>query len=194
MARDRTFPAPASRAGPARILTLPFLVLMAGLVAWFPAAAQTPPRLAASKYFPERTEFALLQGPLVRDGKPWSLADQKGKFVAIVLWSVDCRYCYEELPDLHAFWARHKAKGFELVGLSVDDSAEEVREYLVRYRKLGFPVLWRMQDGVRDGFARAVGTPTLYIVDRQGEIVFKRFGQLREEHYAWIAEQLERPR
>ena len=69
----------------------------------------------------------------------------------------------------------------------------EVREYLARYRKLGFPVLWRMQEGVRDGFARAVGTPTLYVVDRKGEIVFKRFGQLREEHYAWIADQLGRP-
>ena len=178
--------------------TLACCILPALAGAWYPglvpsALAQVPPKLAAAKYFPDRTEFALLEGPLVRDGRRWSLADQKGKYVAVVLWSVDCRYCYEELPDLHAFWAKHRDRGFELVGLSVDDGADEVREYLARYRKLGFPVLWRMQEGVRDGFARAVGTPTLYVVDRKGEIVFKRFGQLREEHYAWIADQLGRP-
>lgn len=173
---------------PCAVLGLAFAAVM--LVA--PARAQSPPKLGQAKFFPGKTEFPLLEGPLLRDGRHWSLAEQKGKFVAIVFWSVDCKFCFEELPDLHAFWARHRDRGFELVGVSVDESAEDAREYLARYRKLGFPVLWRQHNDVRDGFARIVGTPSIYVVDRRGEIVFKRFGQLRDEHYAWIGEQLER--
>lgn len=155
------------------------------------ALAQTPPQLGQSKYFPEKTEFPLLTGPNLRDGKPWSLAEQKGKVVAIMIWSIDCRYCFEEMPELQSFWDKHRAKGFELVGLSVDDASWEIRDFLGRYPKLKFPVLWRLQEGVEDGFARAKGTPTTYVIDRQGKIVFKRFGQLRDEHLVWLEHLIE---
>ena len=73
-----------------------------------------------------------------------------------------------------------------MLGLSVDDGADEIRDYLRRYPALNFPVVWRLAPGSDDGLARSKGTPTTYVVDRQGNIVFKRFGQLRDEHYAYI--------
>lgn len=148
------------------------------------AAALPEPTLAPSKAFEPRTEFAMAEGIEVRAGAPYSLAAHKGKLVAVVFWSIDCQYCLKELPELQAFWKKHQSRGFELLGISVDDEAAPIRDYLTRYPTLTFPVLWRQSARVEDGFARIRGTPTTYVIGRDGSIIFKRFGQLRDEHYA----------
>ncbi len=167
-------------------ILLPAVLAACGLMLGGAAAAKAPPDLVESKFHPEKTEFARVEGQEIRSGKHYSLAALKGKVVMITLWSIDCRFCYEELPDLQAFRDKHRRKGLEMLGLSVDDGADEIRDYLRRYPALNFPVVWRLAPGSDDGLARSKGTPTTYVVDRQGNIVFKRFGQLRDEHYAYI--------
>lgn len=149
----------------------------------------TPPKLVESKQFAGKTEFPMIEGPLLGGGK-YSLAAHKGKVVIVQLWSVVCPYCHKELPNLQAFVEQHKAKGLEWVGLSVDDSEAEIQAYLAKNPKLKFTIVWRLHDDEKDGFARARGTPTTYVVDRKGDIVFKRWGVLTEADYAWIVKQL----
>lgn len=168
----------------------PRILLSAVLACAMVPLAAAPVNLVESKFHPERTEFAMIEGRDLRSGGHYSLAARSGKVVMVTLLSIDCGYCYRELPALQAFRDRHRDAGLELVGLSVDDAADEIADWLRRYPALDFPVVWRLAKASDDGFARSRGTPTTYLVDRDGRIVFKRFGQLRDEHYAFIEAQL----
>ncbi|MBS1659905.1 MAG: TlpA family protein disulfide reductase [Bacteroidetes bacterium] len=56
-------------------------------------------------------------------GKTVSFADySKGKVVLIDFWASWCVYCREENPNLVKTYEKYKGKGFEVLGVSLDDS------------------------------------------------------------------------
>lgn len=69
--------------------------------------------------------FTDLKG-LDPEGKEVSLSDYtgKGKIVLVDFWASWCPYCIAEMPDLAAAYAKYKDKGFEIVGVSLDDKNE----------------------------------------------------------------------
>ena len=144
-----------------------------------------PPQLEQAKQFSGKTEFPMIEGPLLNGGH-YSLAQQKGKVVIVQLWSVVCSYCHKELPSLQSFVDKNKARGLEHIGLSVDDTEQEIHAYLKKNPNLHFPIVWRLGDQEKDGFARARGTPTTYVIGRDGTIKFKMWGVLKPEDYQWI--------
>ncbi|MDR0988698.1 MAG: AhpC/TSA family protein [Prevotellaceae bacterium] len=60
------------------------------------------------------------------EGKPVKLSDYagKGKVVLIDFWASWCPPCRREMPNLVQLYAQYKNKGFEIVGVSLDHSAE----------------------------------------------------------------------
>jgi thiol-disulfide isomerase/thioredoxin len=56
-----------------------------------------------------------------------SLEDLQGKIVLIDFWATWCPPCVREIPELNAFYSAHRAKGVEIVAISVD---MEEREFL----------------------------------------------------------------
>ena len=60
------------------------------------------------------------------DGKPVKLSDYvgKGKVVLIDFWASWCGPCRREMPNLVEAYAQYKNKGFEIVGVSLDQSGE----------------------------------------------------------------------
>jgi hypothetical protein len=45
----------------------------------------------------------------------------RGKYTLVVFWASWCGPCRAEHPDLNALYARYKARGFEMVGISLDE-------------------------------------------------------------------------
>lgn len=56
------------------------------------------------------------------NGVPFKLADYKGKYVLIDFWASWCLPCRKGNPHLKKLYAEYKDKGFEIVGVSDDDS------------------------------------------------------------------------
>ena len=63
------------------------------------------------------------------DGKPQPMSSFHGKPLLLNFWATWCPPCVEELPLLDAFYQEQKSKGWQVLGLAVDQPSA-VRKWL----------------------------------------------------------------
>lgn len=108
------------------------------------------------------------------NGKSKSLHDYRGKVVLVTFWASWCLPCREEMPTIREAYERHRAAGFEVVGISIDarpaDAAAFVAEFRIPFDNL-------LDGDVRVGRQyRALGVPTSFLLDRSGRIAYRVVG------------------
>lgn len=142
--------------------------------------------LAATLDMARLGTVANYSGKLI-DGKPYSLAEQRGKVVVVIFWATWCPYCKADMPRLQKLYETYRKRGLTVLAISIDDSAREVRAYL-KGKHFTFPVAWRHTPGTRDNFIPFIrGTPTFYLLDKKGRMVRKSIGSTpMEELVGWI--------
>ena len=103
------------------------------------------------------------------DGKIVHLADYKGKVVLLDFWATWCPPCKVEIPWFMDIQRKNKDRGFEVLGVAMDDNGwEDVKPFLadmkVNYRVVvGDDETSKAYGGVED-------LPTTFLIDRQGKI------------------------
>ncbi|MBI4324077.1 MAG: redoxin domain-containing protein [Chloroflexi bacterium] len=123
--------------------------------------------LVAGTRFPDFEEKDLA-------GKPLSLANYKGKAVLLDFWATWCGPCVSELPNVLKTYEKHHAKGFEIIGISLDKDEEALRSF-IKKRNMPWPQVF---DGKGWGSKLAVkhgvnSIPATYLLDGEGKIVVK---------------------
>jgi cytochrome c biogenesis protein CcmG, thiol:disulfide interchange protein DsbE len=108
------------------------------------------------------------------EGKPFSLAEAKGKIVLLNFWATWCGPCRAEIPDLVDLQKRYADK-LEIIALATDeDDADEVRRFVlesgINYR------VAMTSDEVRLAYGGIAALPTSFVIDPQGRIVQKHVG------------------
>lgn len=110
------------------------------------------------------------------EGKPLDWPAYRGKVVLVKFWATWCGPCVAELPRLQQLHEQYHAKGFEVVGVCLDDRKQEV-EKLVASRQLPWVTLFHHPSGDQSEphpLAIKYGVTTLprtILVDREGKVV-----------------------
>lgn len=111
------------------------------------------------------------------DGSKFELETKKGKVVLLNLWATWCGPCRFEIPELQLIHDRYAPKGFEVIGVSVDESGvESVRDF-VKEHEMTYPVVLDAEGKLANVFQTSV-LPTSVVIDRNGKIVWKKFGAI----------------
>jgi thiol-disulfide isomerase/thioredoxin len=117
------------------------------------------------------------------DHKPVSWDQFKGKVVVLDFWGSWCGPCRMELPIFQAVYERYKDKGVVFLGMNFerpvpgkDDLRDVTREFMER-NKYTFPVVID-HDQVATGAYNVSGFPTMYMIDKSGNIRYRNVGVL----------------
>ena len=108
------------------------------------------------------------------DGTEFKIAELKGKVVLIDFWATWCGPCLAELPNVMEQYELYHEKGFEVVGISLDDDRAALEEFLTE-KNLPWIQL-HQNDGSGWGNENAAryaiqGIPACFLIDQEGNVV-----------------------
>jgi len=91
------------------------------------------------------------------------------------------------MPVLEALYKRYRAKGLVIVGVSVDNEAENAKSF-VKSLNVSFPIVHDADKKVAGSF-KPPKMPTSYVIDRAGKIRYVHAG-FRKEDGAKLAQEI----
>ncbi len=111
-------------------------------------------------------------------GEKISLPQLAGKVVLVNFWATTCSVCAHEMPGIVRAYQTYKDKGFVVVAVAMPyDPPNYVLSY-AQENKLPFPVALDVMGDAMKAFGEIRGTPTSFLIGKDGTIVERRTGEL----------------
>ena len=114
-----------------------------------------------------------VEGALL-NGKEFDWSQYEGKVVLIDFWATWCRPCLAEIPNILENYEKYHDRGFEVIGVNIDQDPATVVEFFARRGELPWPtVVSNDPDAVGPQSAMAekcgvISIPFVILVDRDG--------------------------
>ena len=121
------------------------------------------------------------------DNQKWTFSSTRGKVVLVDFWATWCVPCKVEIPAFVDLYARYKANGLEVVGISMDTDPAAMKSFAAEY-KMTYPIL-RGTDNVTRTWG-VEGLPTTVLVGRDGKVCRKFVGQTPLEQFEQLVKSL----
>jgi thiol-disulfide isomerase/thioredoxin len=114
------------------------------------------------------------------DGKTLKLSDFHGRPVIVDFWATWCAPCKASMPHMNAMQERYRDQGLVVIGLSVDDGGTQKVRQFVEKNGVSFRI-GMADDKVLDQYGPIRFIPTMFFINRKGEIVRRLQGYLDDE-------------
>jgi peroxiredoxin len=112
-----------------------------------------------------------------QNGKVIELSKLKGKVVLVNFWATWCPPCRAEIPDFIEVYNTYKSKGFEIIGIALDEEGWSKVAPYVKEAKMNYPVVLGSAEVVQQ-YGNIESIPTTFIIDKNGYIAGRQVGVL----------------
>jgi peroxiredoxin len=121
-------------------------------------------------------EFALkdLSGNLMK------LSDYRGKVVIVNFWATWCLPCRMEIPTFIKLTQKYRARGLEIIGVSVDEDGADGVQSFAETSGINYPVAIANPDTI-ESYGPIDAIPTTFIIDREGRVYQAHRGMVTYE-------------
>jgi cytochrome c biogenesis protein CcmG/thiol:disulfide interchange protein DsbE len=108
------------------------------------------------------------------NGQLLQLSAYRGRVVLLDFWATWCEPCQKEIPRFVQLQNEYGPQGLEIIGVSMDDSSDPVRDFCQRLR-INYPVV---MGNARIGelYGGVLGLPIAFLIRRDGRIYAKHIG------------------
>jgi cytochrome c biogenesis protein CcmG, thiol:disulfide interchange protein DsbE len=130
----------------------------------------SPSLRITSAEHPFAPEFSLpdMSGQQVR------LSDYRGKVILLDFWATWCEPCRGEIPHFVELQNMLGDQGFQVIGVSMDDGPEPVRDFY-RQLKMNYPVVMGNAK-IGELYGGVLGLPIAFVIGRDGRIYSRHIG------------------
>ena len=127
----------------------------------------------------EKGETLPLGSVRLIDGQVIASEEWTKRFTVVQVWATWCPYCRAQNKALQQLQNSVSSQQLNFLTISIDKTQGVAEKYMAenRYR---FPVAM-MTPALKEAIGKRKGVPELYVIDPNGRVVFKAYGQLFDE-------------
>jgi len=115
--------------------------------------------------------------PLVMlDAPATTLSALRGKPVLLTFWATTCPGCIEEIPLLTELHKSYSARGLQVIGVAMNYDKEAQIRALRDRLQVAYPLAWDKDGSVSAVMGTVRLTPTTFLLDPQGQVVYQKIG------------------
>ena len=117
------------------------------------------------------------------EGGDKTLEDLQGNVVLVDFWATWCEPCLETMPRLQELYSAYSAKGFDVMGVSIDEDKDRVEKIkkMVDELDISYPIFVDAKPTPAWYQFKVKAIPAMYLLDGESQIVAQWVGKIDYE-------------
>lgn len=104
------------------------------------------------------------------------------KYSLVTFWATTCTGCQAEVPHLIDLQTKYSESNLNITAVAMFYDPEEQVHIFREARALNYPIVLDKDGSIAKQFGNVALTPTTFLIDKEGTILYKKVGQFDDDH------------